>query len=107
MGHIVVDDESTGLVTKGTGWAVMKTLDCDYFIIGSGMAGLSAALELAKSTSTSSGQAGRVLIVTKKAQAESNTNYAQGGIACVMRHDGGGQHRAACTGYAFGRSGIV
>jgi L-aspartate oxidase len=27
---------------------------------------------------------GRVLVVTKKGRAESNTNYAQGGIACVM-----------------------
>ena len=54
----------------------MKTLDCDYLIIGSGIAGLISALHLCRK--------GRVLIVTKKDRAESNTNYAQGGIACVM-----------------------
>ena len=47
----------------------------DYLILGSGIAGLSLALDLA--------QHGTVAIVTKKNRAESNTNYAQGGIACV------------------------
>jgi len=51
----------------------------DYLIIGSGIAGLSFALDAA--------QHGRVAIVTKKEQAESNTNYAQGGIASVMASD--------------------
>jgi len=57
----------------------MKTLDCDYCVVGSGVAGLLSALHLAK--------LGRVLIVTKKARADSNTNYAQGGIACVVTSD--------------------
>ena len=48
----------------------------DLVIIGSGIAGLSFALKVA--------QAGfRVAIFTKKNKAESNTNYAQGGIAAV------------------------
>jgi L-aspartate oxidase len=47
----------------------------DYLILGSGIAGLSLALELA--------QAGTVAVLTKKTRAESNTNYAQGGIASV------------------------
>ena len=48
----------------------------DFVIVGSGIAGLSFALEVA--------QAGhRVAIFTKKDKAESNTNYAQGGIAAV------------------------
>jgi L-aspartate oxidase len=47
----------------------------DFLILGSGIAGLSLALKLAAR--------GRVAIVTKKDRAESNTNYAQGGIASV------------------------
>src|SRR6202051_2719360 len=47
----------------------------DYLILGSGIAGLSFALKVAPH--------GRVAIVTKKDRAESNTNYAQGGIASV------------------------
>ena len=47
----------------------------DYLILGSGIAGLSFALKVAEH--------GRVAIVTKKDRAESNTNYAQGGIASV------------------------
>ena len=47
----------------------------DFIILGSGIAGLSFALKVAPR--------GRVAIVTKKDRAESNTNYAQGGIASV------------------------
>jgi L-aspartate oxidase len=47
----------------------------DYLILGSGIAGLTFALKVAPH--------GRVAIVTKKDRAESNTNYAQGGIAAV------------------------
>jgi L-aspartate oxidase len=57
----------------------MKVYDCDYLVLGSGIAGLMSALHLCRH--------GRVMIVTKKDRAESNTNYAQGGIACVMASD--------------------
>ena len=48
----------------------------DYLVIGSGVAGLSFALRASRH--------GTVCVVTKKESAESNTNYAQGGIAAVM-----------------------
>ena len=47
----------------------------DFIIIGSGIAGLSFALNAA--------QHGSVAIVTKRARAESSTAWAQGGIASV------------------------
>lgn len=48
----------------------------DIIVIGSGIAGLSFAIK-------SAANGLHVAIVTKKASAESNTNHAQGGIACV------------------------
>ncbi len=48
----------------------------DFLVIGAGIAGLSAAIRLA--------DAGSVLVVTKEELAESNTAYAQGGIAVAM-----------------------
>ena len=53
----------------------MKTT-CDFLIIGSGIAGLSFAIHASKF--------GSVIMITKKGDSESNTNYAQGGIACVL-----------------------
>jgi L-aspartate oxidase len=51
----------------------------DYLIVGAGIAGLRAAIELCET--------GRVLVVTKEALGESNTHYAQGGIAVAMGGD--------------------
>jgi L-aspartate oxidase len=51
----------------------------DFLVIGSGIAGLRAAISLA--------EAGRVVILTKADPRESNTGYAQGGIAAAFGSD--------------------
>ena len=53
----------------------MKTVDCDYLVVGSGMAGLMTSLHLAAY--------GKVIVVTKERLQDCNTNFAQGGICCV------------------------
>ena len=51
-------------------------ITCDYLVIGSGVAGLTFALEAAAH--------GDIVLVTKRARDEANTKYAQGGIAAVL-----------------------
>jgi L-aspartate oxidase len=51
----------------------------DFLVLGSGSAGLSFALRVS--------ERGRVALVTKKERTDSNTNWAQGGIAGVMGPD--------------------
>ena len=48
----------------------------DVLVIGSGIAGLFAALRISEFS--------EVVLITKKEKNESNTNYAQGGIASVI-----------------------
>ncbi len=54
----------------------MKTIECDYFVVGSGMAGLMSAMHLASY--------GKVIVATKGRLQDCNSNFAQGGICCVM-----------------------
>jgi L-aspartate oxidase len=51
----------------------------DFLIVGAGIAGLSLALKIA--------QLGSVQIVAKREASDSNTNFAQGGIASVLARD--------------------
>lgn len=57
----------------------MAIMDVDFLVLGSGIAGLTYALRVC--------ELGKVALVTKKSDTESNTNYAQGGIASVMGAD--------------------
>ncbi len=54
-------------------------MDAEFLVIGAGVAGLRAAIELAP--------AGRVLVVAKDSLRESSSEYAQGGIAVALGDD--------------------
>lgn len=53
-----------------------ETVKVDFLVVGTGIAGLSYALEAAEH--------GSVLLVTKDKPHECNTNYAQGGVCAVL-----------------------
>lgn len=55
---------------------VEKSVSPHWIVVGAGIAGLRAALTLAS--------AGEVTLLTKEVASESNTHYAQGGIAVAM-----------------------
>jgi L-aspartate oxidase len=55
---------------------ITEHIATDFLIIGGGVAGLRAAIELARN--------GEVLVVTKDAPSESSSEYAQGGVAVAL-----------------------
>jgi len=58
---------------------MVLTSSLDYLVMGAGVAGLRAAVQLADH--------GDVLVITKESLGESNTHYAQGGIAVAAADD--------------------
>eukprot|EP00205_Picochlorum_sp_RCC944_P000821 CAMPEP_0182608124 /NCGR_PEP_ID=MMETSP1330-20130603/2639_1 /TAXON_ID=464278 /ORGANISM="Picochlorum sp., Strain RCC944" /LENGTH=750 /DNA_ID=CAMNT_0024826839 /DNA_START=71 /DNA_END=2319 /DNA_ORIENTATION=- len=60
-----------------------EVVSCDLLVLGSGIAGLTCALEAANYGT-------EVVVVTKSNIMEGSTKYAQGGVAAVMGQGGGG-----------------
>ena len=56
-----------------------QRITTDFVVVGAGVAGLRAAIELAP--------AGRVLVIAKDSLRESSSEYAQGGIAAALSDD--------------------
>jgi L-aspartate oxidase len=61
------------------GYPLSPPMNPDFIIIGAGVAGLRAAIELAPH--------GRVLVIAKDSLSESSSAYAQGGIAAALSDD--------------------
>ena len=68
---------------------VPDTFETDYLVIGSGIAGLNFALLAAEH--------GRVVVVTKKLRSDTNTNWAQGGVAAAIAPDDSLERHVADT----------
>ena len=79
---VVLTDAAQQLATTAAGTS-------DFIIVGGGIAGLRAASALAP--------AGRVVILTKADATESNTGYAQGGIAAAIAPDDSVERHVADT----------
>jgi len=57
-------------------------IQSDYLVIGSGIAGLTFSVKIAEKFPERT-----IVIVTKASEEESNTKYAQGGVAIVLNHE--------------------
>ena len=71
-------DQHRYLIPFRTG--LLPQIFCNTLVIGSGVAGLRAAIEAAP--------AGDVIVCAKDRVAKTNTSWAQGGIAAVLAEDG-------------------
>ncbi|MFN7832817.1 MAG: FAD-binding protein, partial [Bacteroidota bacterium] len=60
----------------------MSKIETDILVLGSGIAGLSFAIKTARQMPDR-----KILILTKTIEGESNTRYAQGGVAAVWNPD--------------------
>jgi L-aspartate oxidase len=84
-------EANTGLSTRQNGatFPPVPAIQCDYLVIGSGIAGLRFALEACAH--------GRVVIVTKRAAEAGSTEMAQGGVAAVLGPGDSAQDHARDT----------
>jgi hypothetical protein len=69
--------------------APMAQLETDYLVLGTGIAGLAFAIDAAAH--------GHVTIVTKRGAIDTNTNWAQGGVAAVLADDDSFEQHVADT----------
>lgn len=67
----------------------LTVIDTDVIVIGSGIAGLFTAIKASEDR--------RVIMITKKSLLESNTRYAQGGIAAVISDEDSPQYHRQDT----------
>ncbi len=76
---VVLVAERTGHRYDVISMVVVKDSGVDFVVLGGGIAGMRAAIELSRG--------GRVLVLTKDDLYESSTEYAQGGIAAALGED--------------------
>ena len=69
-------DNISSLVSLQLNTVTCAPSETDFLVVGAGVAGLRAAIELAS--------AGRVVVLAKREVADSNTQWAQGGIAAAL-----------------------
>ena len=60
----------------------MARIQSDFLVLGSGIAGLTFAIKAAQTHPNR-----KILVLTKTDEGESNTRYAQGGVAAVWDHE--------------------